>query len=200
MPPSTVALSGCPGNAHVVGALAALLLIATALVVITLVIAALALAARRRWPRSLRALSAAGLVLTLYTAPLLGASLTAPHRTLRTGQWKCFDDWCASLTSVVRTGDTVHLSISVTNQGRRSQAPDTPRMWLVQNGRRDEVSVPGLASAIAGGFTRTLPTIGLTAPTTRRPMLLVTEGGFPSMLVIGDENSPFHPQQAWPLG
>jgi hypothetical protein len=183
----------------VVGAVAALLLIATALVVLALLVAVVAFAARRRWARSLRALSALGLVLALYAAALLGASLIAPHRTLRIGQWKCFDDWCASVTSAVRTGDTVQLSISVRNQGRRRQAPDTPRMWLIDDGRRDEVSVPGLASAIAGRFTVTLPPIALTASSTGRPMLLVTEGGFPSGLVIGDENSPFHPQRAWQL-
>jgi hypothetical protein len=29
--------------------------------------------------------------------------------------------------------------------------------------------------------------------------VLVTEGGFPSLFVIGDDNSLLHPQPAWPL-
>lgn len=137
--------------------------------------------------------------MALYALVLVGVSVTTPAGSLAAGEWKCFDDWCVSLTSVVRTGDTVQVVLAVRNQGRREQAPDTPRVWLDHQGRREEVLVPGLGSRVAGGATRELPPIQLTTPAAEGPRLLVTEGGFPSVLVIGDENSPLHPQSAWQL-
>ena len=141
----------------------------------------------------------AGLLMAVYAVALVGASATAPARSLANGEWKCFDDWCVTITSVVRTGNTVQIVLTVQNQGHREQAPDTPRAWLLHNTRRDEVVVPGLASRLPGGSSRHLPPIRLTAPTAELPRFLVTEGGFPSVLVIGDDNSPFHPQPSWAL-
>ena len=76
---------------------------------------------------------------------------------------------------------------------------NTPRAWLLHGAERDELDVPELASRVPGGSTRELPPIRIVLPAAERPQLLVTEGGLPSLLVIGDDNSPFHPQPAWPL-
>lgn len=62
-------------------------------------------------------------------------------------------------------------------------------MWLVHNGRRDEVIVAGLTSRVPGGSVRRLPQIRLRSPASESPMRVVTEGGLPSRLVIGDDNS-----------
>ena len=81
----------------------------------------------------------------LYAVALVGVSATSPARSLTTGEWKCFDDWCASVTSAVRTGDLVQVDLAVQNRGRGEQAPHTPRLWLVHHGRRDMVVLAGLA-------------------------------------------------------
>lgn len=175
-----------------------MVLIGTTLLVLALGMAVVTFAARRQWRRSLRAAFTAGLLVTLYAVALVSVSVTSPARSLTTGEWKCFDDWCASVTSAVRTGDVVQVDLAVQNQGRGEQAPDTPRVWLVRQGRRDAVVVSGLESGLPGRSSRHLR-IQLVAPETENPLLLVTEGGFPSALVIGDENSPLHPQLAWRL-
>ena len=182
-----------------VGAVAALVLIGTGLLVLALAVTVVACAARGRRHQALGAAAAALVLVALYAVALVGVSATAPSRTLATGTWKCFDDWCVSLTSAVRSGDTVTVTLATRNQGRRQQAPDTQRVWLLHNGVRDEVIVSGLAAPVAGGTTRDLPPRRVTAPGGDDAQLLVTEGGFPSALVIGDDNSPFHPQPAWPL-
>jgi hypothetical protein len=181
------------------GAMASLLLVAAALLVAVLMVAGLTYAARRRWRQSAMTMVVLAVVVTAYGVSLVVASASAPARDLAIGEWKCFDEWCASLTSVIRSGSAVEVVLSVQNRGRREQAPDTPRVWLLHDGRRDQLDLPDLASRIPGGSTRQLPGIRVVAPATDRPRLLVTEGGLPSVLVIGDDNSPFHPQSAWPL-
>ncbi len=174
-------------------------MIATTAAVLALIVTAAAFAARHRWHQAMRTAFAACLVAALYTVALLVVSATASPRTLATGEWKCFDDWCVSLTSAVRSGDTVQVVLAVRNQGRRRQAPDTPRVWLVRRGRPERVVVPELSAPVAGGSTRELPPIQVTSTAAQRSLLLVTEGGFPSRLVIGDENSLLHPRLAWRL-
>jgi hypothetical protein len=177
----------------------AIVLLGSVFLVVVLMAAVLVLVVRRSW-RSARVTSmVAGVIVIAYAAALMVFSVTAPARSLAMGEWKCFDDWCASVTSVTRTGDAVLVSLSVQNRGRREQAPDSPRVWLVHHGVRDEVIVPGLSSRVPGGSVRPLPQIRLVSPASDSPQLVVTEGGFPSRLVIGDDNSPFHPQPGWPL-
>jgi len=177
----------------------AIVLLGSVFLVVVLMAAVLVLVVRRSW-RSARVTSmVAGVIVIAYAAALMVFSVTTPVRSLTMGEWKCFDDWCASVTSVTRTGDSVLVSLSVENQGRREQAPDSPRVWLVHHGVRDEVIVAGLSSRVPGGSVRQLPEIRLVSPASDSPQLVVTEGGFPSRLVIGDDNSPFHPQPGWPL-
>ena len=90
-------------------------------------------------------------------------------RNLMVGEWKCFDDWCASVTSVARTGDAVLVTPSVRNPGRWEQAPSPPRVWPVHDGHRDQVTLAGLTSRIPGGSLRQLPQFGLKAPVTESP-------------------------------
>jgi hypothetical protein len=142
---------------------------------------------------------AVAIVVLSYAATLLSVSVATPAHDLAIGEWKCFDEWCVSISSADRLGDLVQVELSVQNRGRREQAPDTPRAWLLHNGRRDPLEVPELTSRIPGGSTRRISPIQVTVPAQEHPQLLITEGGLPSILVIGDDNSPFHPQPAWPL-
>jgi hypothetical protein len=177
----------------------ALLLIGTALVVLALITAGAVLCIRGSWARARATGIVAAAVLAVYSLALVGVGIASPARSLALNEWKCFDDWCATVTSVTRTGDDVVVSISTRNQGRREQAPDTPRVWLVHNSRRDEVSVPELASRVPGGTLRQLREVRLSVPSSEGPVLVITEGGFPSRGVIGDDNSPFYRQPAWLL-
>lgn len=178
----------------------AIVLLGAVLLVVAVMVSALVLVVRRSW-RSARVASLVAVVIVIaYAAALMGVGVTAPARSLAIGEWKCFDDWCATVTSTTRTGDVVLVSLTVQNQGRREQAPDSPRVWLVHHGVRDEVIVAGLTSRVPGGSVRALPQIRVVSPASESPQLVVTEGGFPSRLVIGDDNSPFHAQPAWPLG
>lgn len=181
------------------GPMGALLLIGTALVVISLVTAAAVLCVRRAWSRVATVAVVALAVVVAYGAVLVGVGVASPARSLSIGEWKCFDDWCAAVTSVHRSGDDVVVVVSVRNQGRRDQAPDTPRAWLVHGGHVDELHLPQLALRTPGGTTRELPEIRLVAPASEAPEFVISEGGFPSRLVIGDENSPFHHRSGWPL-
>jgi len=184
------------GNA---GLMASLALVAAVLLAAALLVATLTFAVRRRWRQSSITGLALVAVMAAYGASLVGVSIFTPTRELAIGEWKCFDDWCASVTSATRSGDAIEIELSVQNRGRRAQAPDTPRAWLLHGAERNELDVPELASRVPGGSTRKLPPIRIVLPAAERPQLLVTEGGLPSLLVIGDDNSPFHPQPAWPL-
>jgi len=180
--------------------MASLLLVACILTAAVLLVAAVVLAARRQ--RRLSGL--AGMILAIsvlcYSTALVAVSVATPAHDLAIGEWKCFDEWCVTITSTHRTGDLVQVELSVQNRGRREQAPDTPRAWLLHNGLRDPIEVPDLTSRIPGGSTRRIALTPMTVPAQEHPQLLITEGGLPSFLVIGDDNSPFHPQPAWLLG
>lgn len=177
----------------------AILLIGAVFLVVTLLLGVVVFAVQKSWSNARFAGFGAGATVIVYAVALLVVSVATPARSLTVGEWKCFDDWCASVTSVTRTRDAVLVTLSVRNQGRREQAPDAPRVWLVHAGHRDQVMVAGLASRVPGGSVHQLAPIELTAPTTESPRLLVTEGGVPSLLVIGDDNSPLYPQPSWPL-
>jgi hypothetical protein len=113
-----------------------LLLLVTALAVVVLIaVAATALLRGRR--RTARRSGAAVLVLVvLYAAVLIGASVSSRPRTLRAGEWKCFDDWCVTLSSAAPTPSGQELSLAVRNAGRgRVQRPDAPHAYLELTGR-----------------------------------------------------------------
>jgi hypothetical protein len=181
------------------GSMGAIVLVGSAFLVVGLLVAILVLMVRRSWRSARTAAVVAGSIVIIYGVALVVVSVTSPARNLAIGEWKCFDEWCASVTSTTRTGDEVLVTLSVQNRGRREQAPDTPRVWLVHNGRRGQLVVAGLTSRVSGGAVRQLPQVRVVSPASESPQLVVTEGGFPSRLVIGDDNSPFHPQPYWSL-
>ncbi len=177
----------------------AVLLLGTTAVLIML-LAMMARFAVRRSARGVRLAGlAAAIVVAAYATSLVVVSAATPARPLAVGEWKCFDDWCVTLSSSQRSGDQVTIMLSVRNRGQREQAPDTARAWLLHGDARDAVPVPGLDARIAGSNTTALAPVQIAAPVSAHPSLLVTEGGLPSVLVIGDENSPLHPPRSWPL-
>lgn len=175
-----------------------LVLVLTVLVVFGLVVAAGVSGLRGR--PGLRWLGSAVAVGVAYAAVLVGVGVASPSRDLATGAWKCFDDWCVTVRSSSPLPDATRpgrrLTLAVRNAGRgRPQRPDSPRAYLDIAGRPPlAIDVPGLDQALTAGQTTTL-TCSVDYPGPAR--LVVVEGGWPSRLVIGDENGPGHPHAGW---
>jgi hypothetical protein len=174
---------------------AGLLLILTTLAVVSLAVATVVCAARRRTRRAVLFSAALLAVAALYTASLLAVSLASKPRTLARGQWKCFDDWCATLKSSSQDSGGLHLVIGIRNNARGAERPDAPHAYLVSNGHRITLTVPGLAQRLDSREGKALY-VTASRPA-RGTQLLITEGGFPSVVSIGDENSPLHARTTW---
>jgi hypothetical protein len=86
------------------GLVASLVLVAAALLAAALLVAALTFAARRRWRQSGMTGLVLAVVIPAYGASLVGVSIFTPARELAIAEWKCFDDWCASVTSATGVG------------------------------------------------------------------------------------------------
>jgi hypothetical protein len=183
--------------------MAAIALILTTLAVAIgscLGVAAMFMGHRRQAGRRLLCVAA---LMIIYSLILVVVSLISRPRTLAWGQWKCFDNWCVTVaSSTVLQGRSPDHRVTVyirSTARRRAQRPDNASAFLLSIDRRTPIQVPGLRQRLEPGqttmlqLTIALPTAGLA------PQLLITEGGFPSHLVIGDENSPWHAKSSWSL-
>ena len=181
----------------------ALLLVVTALVTVSGSLLAAASLARGHRRRARRRAAAVLAVVAAYAVALIAVGVTSSPRRLAPGQDKCFDDWCVTLRSVATLpgrDDVRQLTVVVTSRARRvSQRPDGPAAYLMTDTGTMRIFLPGLDQRPQPGQQVPLHTT-LTIPAAAlAPQLLVTEGGFPSRLVIGDENSPGHAKATWPL-
>lgn len=177
-------------------------MILAVLAVVALAVSAGISVVRRQPHHAARRAAYAGMIVVIYAVMMLVVSLASRPATLADGDWKCFDEWCVTLVStspVSPPGTGQHLVIQVHNKGRRAQQPDAPQAFIVRDGHQVPVTISNLAGRIGGGSVVTLPvTVHLTGPAVSA-QLLITEGGFPSRLTIGDENSPWHARQSWQL-
>ena len=175
-----------------------LLLLVTALAVVVLIAVVVTALPRGRRRNARRSGTALLVLVMLYAAVLIGTSVSSRPRTLRGGEWKCFDDWCVTLSSVAPAPSGRELSLAVRNAGRgRVQRPDAPHAYLELVGRaRIELHPAGLDQQLAAGQTAEV-----TCPIawTGTGRLVVTEGGWPSRFVIGDENTAWHARTGWNL-
>jgi hypothetical protein len=164
---------------------------------------AIRLVAGRPWGRLVALLS--GLLLAYFVA-LVGVSAASGMSTLKTGDIKCFDEWCAAMLGAQATGSgTIEVRVRLDNHGRGPQRSVLARAFIDAGGKRYwpqnpedlHVSVPGQGSVDAR-FVFTIPTSESTG------RFVVTEAASgeltPGVIVIGDESSPFHALSGWPLG
>jgi len=183
--------------------IASLLLVGTVLVVLAGTALAVVCVARRDWRRAAGCGIGVLALGVVYAATLVTVAITSRATTLAYGQVKCFDDWCVTVRSVTTPagdGDRRQVTLVVTSRARGiDQRPDSPAVHLVTGAGSTPLRVPGLDQRLAPGQAVTLVVLVTVGPAARRPRLLVTEGGAPSRLVIGDENSPFHATSTWPL-
>jgi hypothetical protein len=124
---------------------------------------AIRLVAGRPWGRLVALLS--GLLLAYFVA-LVGVSAASGMSTLKTGDIKCFDEWCAAMLGAQATGSpgTIEVRVRLDNHGRGAQRSILARAfvdaagkrYLPQNPEDLHVSVPGQGS-VDVRFVFTIP-------------------------------------------
>ena len=183
--------------------MASLLLVVVVLVVLLAAVLAAVAVLRGSRRRAGEAVSFTLGVVVVYAAALVVTSLTSRPRTLAYAQVKCFDDWCVTLQAVRPVpghADQRQLTVVISSRAARVvQRPDHPAVYLVAGHTRRRVHLPGLDQRLIPGQAAAVH-VTLAVPSSRlHPQLLITEGGFPSRAVIGDENSPWHARSTWSL-
>jgi hypothetical protein len=165
---------------------------------------AVRLVARRPWGRLVALLL--GLLL-VYAGALLGVSAASGMSTLKTGDIKCFDEWCAAMLGAQATGSsrTIEVRVRIENHGRGVERSILARAFVDSGSKRYwpknpedlHVSVPGQGSV----DVRLVFTIPASLSTGRFVVTEAASGELtPGVIVIGDESSPLHPLSGWPLG
>jgi hypothetical protein len=177
-----------------------------------------ALTRRRRLLRVL--LISAAIWLAGYSVLLVGAALLTPQRVLEPLQERCFDEMCFSVLEAttqptVGAGEQTQtaqglyyvVTVRLHNASQRTaQKPDHPAFFLDDG--RGRHYLPSLAARQAIGQQPVwdaplqpgetqLRTMVFDAPAnlvqqSPLPRLGITEGSWPTPLIIGDENSPWH--------
>jgi hypothetical protein len=176
-----------------------LLLIVSVLGIAALVVVGLIRLVQHRTREARRGLGIAAAWAAAYAIALVATGAASRERALRLGEAKCFDEWCAALVTARAVPSGYALELRLGNRGRSAQAPDRPHAWLVLDGRAVPVAVAGLDQRVAPGADIALA-VTLAVPREARAVgFVVTEGGGPSRLVIGDENSPLHAWSVWRL-
>jgi hypothetical protein len=163
---------------------------------------------RRRGGSAARLAGAAGAIVVVYGAVLVGVGLASRPIELPAGATKCFDDWCAAMTQA-RTDQAqgrLLVDVRLQNRGRgRAMRSDLTTAYVTVDGGaplhprngavlRTTLLQPGESSDVELAFD--LP------PTLRGARFVVVEsdgGPGPGTVTIGGEGSPFHGQAGWPL-
>lgn len=184
------------------------------------------LAARRRKAAARIGLGLAGWI-GVYTTALLLVSFTTPQRVLAMGEEHCFDEMCFSVQNVVPSktlgagsqqltagGIFYIVTVQLRNDAKRvAQKPSDPGIWIQDQQGRSYTQILGAGDALgqtldanrlwdqklqAGESQARTLAFDLPADTAN-PLLVIAEGGGPTFLIIGDENSPFHTKTAFLL-
>jgi len=165
-------------------------------------------------------LISAAVWLAAYSVLLVSASLLTPQQVLEAHQERCFDEMCfsvlqATTQSTVGNGEQTQtaqglyyvVTVQLRNASQRTaQKPDHPAFFL-DDGQGYHYQPSQAAQQALGQQpiwdTRLQPgerqsrTLVFDAPAnllqqSPQPRLGTTEGSWPTPLIIGDENSPWH--------
>ena len=152
-----------------------------------------------------------------YGLLLLTFSLTSQTNVLPLGQDKCFDDWCASVIKINKldsaNANIYAVTLKVSNHARgRAQKPDHPEIYVIDNlgniylesvgDKSDYQKQYGVQRSIESRIdaqTSYETTMIFSIPKDRKGSVVITEGGFPTPLIIGDEGSFLHKKSITPL-
>ncbi len=163
----------------------------------------------------------------IYAAALLLVSLTTPQRELAMGEEHCFDEMCFSVQNVatsktldegnqkLTTGGIFYIvTVQLRNDAKRvAQKPSDLAIWIQDNQGRSYTQILGAGDALGQPLDASrlwdqklqagesqARTLAFDLPAdTAEPRLVITEGGGPTFLIIGDENSPFHAKTVFKL-
>lgn len=196
--------------------LSTLFFLLTVLILLGTIVAIIVTLVSRRQLPARHILIGSSIWLSLYIIGMLVVSFLTPQTVLSLRQEKCFDDMCFSVTSVDITtnlkakqfvsmpqGLFYIVTVQLRNAAIRAPAkPDNPLFTLV-----DQQGHSYTPSSLAQQSIGQSPTwnqqlqpgeivpreIVFEVPTMlQQPGLLIAEGGWPTKLIIGDENSFFH--------
>jgi hypothetical protein len=161
--------------------------------------------------------------LGIYTLIMMTISFTTPQMVLARGQEHCFDEMCfsvqdATTTRILGTGTHAQLArgiyyivtVQLRNAARQApQKPDQPAFYLTDAagyqyspssaGQHAIGQYPQWNQRLQPGEEQTREVVFDVPLQIQQPHLIVTEGSWPTPLIIGDENSFFHPKTAFSL-
>jgi len=195
-----------------------LLFILTGLVIFIALVLLLYQLARRQFAKARTTALVLGGVVVVYFAALSIASLTSTSGELPLNQNKCFDEWCAAVTNIAPAAaaggqqDYV-VTLRIANTGRgRAQRPDSPRVFVIDASQNVYDVSPAAQAAfeaqngpqapinqlIQAGTTFTT-NVAFRVPANSRASVVITEGGWPTYFIIGDEGSLWHKKSLTPI-
>jgi hypothetical protein len=183
------------------------LMLLTAAVLLVLAVATLVQLARRRAAAAAGLAAAAAAIVVVYGAVDLAVGFSSRPLRLAPGDFKCFDDWCATMRGARehRADRTVLLEVQLQNRGRgRAMRSDLARAYLeVPGGARVEPRDGSALLAFLQPGQAADVTLAFPAPPNVRDARLVVvegDGGFgPGTFEIGGEGSVLHARAGWPL-
>lgn len=158
-----------------------------------------------------------------YAAVLVGVSLNSETRQLTLGADKCFDDWCATVTSARSLPKSdwavgtklVAITLHISNRARQAAfRPSQPRVTLVlgsgaavtpsEAAQREFEKQAGpqesLAKRLVAGDRFQTTLIFMVPAATREASVVLLEGPvIVTRVLVGDENSFFHRKTVYPI-
>jgi len=194
------------------GLLGDLVLLGSVIVVLVLVVRLAVQAALGRWGAVGRGARVLGFYLGGYAVVLVAVALTMPRESRAARERECFDDWCvagvraepaaADAPCAADAGTRVWVAtVEVSSDAKRvrQRAPDARAILEDETGREyaacgaplgahvlaDQLG-PGDAFLVSEPFR--LPAGAVPAG------VVISHGGFPGLLIIGDDQSLFHPR------
>jgi hypothetical protein len=196
--------------------LESLYFLATVLVLLSATLALIATCLRRKWRLACSILLVLLIWLGVYLVMLLSVSLLTPQTVLAQRQERCFDEMCFSVTQVTArktlsagaqgqaAGSISYLvTVQLRNASRRTaQKPDSPAFTLVDQQGNSYTPAPEAQQVLGQkpvwqnrlqpGETEPRQILFDVPGLLQQPGLIISEGGWLTSFIIGDENSLFH--------
>jgi hypothetical protein len=136
----------------------------------------------------------------------VGVGVTSPANNLKTGDIKCFDEWCAGMLTYRPdvSQATATVNVRLDNHGRRTQKSVLARAFIQSGGQRIWPQNPGDLQVLVPAEGSVDVQLNFAIPARlASPRFVVTAAASgsltPGVIVIGDESSPFHPIAGWLL-
>ncbi len=156
-------------------------------------------------------------IIFCYGILLLIFSLTSQNKVLPLNQDKCFDEWCVSIIKIEKQiserQNLYVVTVRISNMGKgRAQKPDHPQIYVMddlgnkymenETAKSDYEKQFGSQRTITSQIdaqTSFETSLVFVLPQDRSGNIVITEGGFPTLLIIGDEGSFLHRKSMTPL-